>query len=495
MTGRRLPLRSVVPLGLGLALIVGLGLPSVGLSEGIFLKTAHTLNGESRGYCLDVVGRTPNIDIDAPLRLHSCKYGENSDDQQFGWVGNGQISAPMFDLCVVAETLAPDGELYVEDCADIMAQSWVIGPQGEISPASRPDLCVTIGSEYNLAGAPPWISPGYYARETDLQLCADSAQVYQQFRWGQPDGFERSHADTLGREMPMELAAKIREIVARGAGAQETSALYADQPRVYEPGEIEVAENLAYGPHERHRLDVHTANYRYDGAPMPVVMYFHGGGFVRGNRTTYRNVSDYFASLGLVGVNATYRLAPEAKWPAGAEDVGAAVAWVKQNIRDYGGDPNQIVVIGKSAGAAHVATYAFRPDLLAPSVPAAAGVVLISGTYGADSSTPSDGRVAYFGEDFSQWPQISTLGNIERVDIPVLISISDFDRSTTKASFVDLVRELTVDHGQMPRVVQLIGHDHYSPNPSIGTQDTQLSAEILQLIRATAGAYRPMTAR
>jgi hypothetical protein len=60
---------------------------------------------------------------------------------------------------------------------------------------------------------------------------------------------------------------------------------------------------------------------------------------------------------------------------------------------------------------------------------------------------------------------------------------------------VDLVRELTVDHEQMPRVVQLIGHDHYSPNPSIGTQDTQLSAEILQLIRSTAGTYQQMTAR
>ncbi len=47
----------------------------------------------------------------------------------------------------------------------------------------------------------------------------------------------------------------------------------------------------------------------------------------------------------------------------------------------------------------------------------------------------------------------------------------------------------------MPRVVQLIGHDHYSPNPSIGTQDTQLSAEILQLIRSTAGAYQSMSAR
>ena len=71
-------------------------------------------------------------------------------------------------------------------------------------------------------------------------------------------------------------------------------------------------------------------------------------------------MADYFASLGLVGVNATYRLAPEAKFPDGANDIGAAVAWVKDNIAEYGGDPNQVFVIGKSAAASHAATYAFR---------------------------------------------------------------------------------------------------------------------------------------
>ncbi|NIW24237.1 MAG: hypothetical protein GWN29_06525 [Gammaproteobacteria bacterium] len=46
----------------------------------------------------------------------------------------------------------------------------------------------------------------------------------------------------------------------------------------------------------------------------------------------------------------------------------------------------------------------------------------------------------------------------------------------------------------MPRLVQLSGHDHYAPNPSIGTVDTQLSAEILHLIRSTSGGYQPMSA-
>jgi pimeloyl-ACP methyl ester carboxylesterase len=227
---------------------------------------------------------------------------------------------------------------------------------------------------------------------------------------------------------------------------------------------------------------------------MPVVVYVHGGGFVRGNRHSNRNVSDYFASLGLVAVNATYRLAPEAKWPAGSRDVARAVNWVRNNIRDYGGDPAQIYVVGKSAGAFHVAEFALRPSVAGDEGPAVAGVVLISGTYVADSSNPSQGRIDYFGEDLSRWSDISILGNIERTDIPFLLSISDYDSDTTKASFAELTRTLTVDYRRMPRTVQLIGHDHYAPNPSIGTVDTQLSAEILQLVRSTAGAAQRMTA-
>ena len=294
--------------------------------------------------------------------------------------------------------------------------------------------------------------------------------------------------------MPAELAAAIRRVTEQGVASSETSSLYTDQPRIYELEEIEVAGNISYGPHERHLLDVHTDTHR-NGDGRPVIMYFHGGGFVRGNKDGNRNVADYFASLGLVGVNATYRLAPEAKWPDGANDVGAAVAWVKENISEYGGDPNQIFVVGKSAAAAHAATYAFRPDVLNPGIPAAAGVIMVSGSYGADSETASEGRISYFGDDFSQWPNISTIGNVERTSIPVMFTVSEFDNPGVAPSLVSLLGEVTEKQGQMPRVVQLIGHNHYSPNPSVGTQDTQLSSAILQFVLSTAESVQQMTAR
>ncbi|NIW23128.1 MAG: alpha/beta hydrolase fold domain-containing protein, partial [Gammaproteobacteria bacterium] len=370
---------------------------------------------------------------------------------------SGQLRAPAFDVCVAAERVEAGSSLFARPCADTAEQTWSRGADGEIHPASRPDLCVTLDADYRLAGTPAWITPVFHARDVALAPCSTDAQARQQFRPGLSDELPSSFVATPGQQMPEHLATAVREIVSRGAGSRETARLYDDEARVYELSEIEVDAEITYGPHERHRLDVHTSTMRRSSAPVPVVVYVHGGGFVRGNRHSSRNVSDYFASLGLVGVNITYRLAPEDKWPAGSQDVASAVDWVRRNIADYGGDPNQIYVIGKSAGAFHVAEFALRPSVAGDTGPAVAGIVLVSGTYGADTSNPSQGRIDYFGEDLSRWSEISVLGNIERTELPFLLSISDFDSDRTKASFAELARTLTVDYRRMPRLVQLSG--------------------------------------
>ena len=474
------------PVAYAAVFALGMVLPVAALSEGAFLRNLHTLDDESRGYCLDVVGAGQNINREAPLGTRTCKYERNYVDQLFEWGSPDKLLVPEYGLCVAADQIDEGSQLFVQDCADAPEQSWTLTPDGLLKPASRPDLCLTLADERGLANSPSWLAMVYHGRTVSLAPCADSALALQQFRWAHTDEQKRRDADLLGDRMPAELAASIRRVSEQGVAAAETSGLYADQPRTYGLDEIEVTGNIAYGPHERNLLDVHIDTRRNDADPKPVVMYFHGGGFVRGNKDGNRNVADYFASLGLVGVNATYRLVPDAQWPDGANDVGDAVAWVKDNIADYGGDPGMIFVIGKSAAAAHAATYAFRPDVLKPGTPAAAGVILISGGYGADTDRASEARLAYFGEDLSRWPEISTIGNVERTDIPVMFTISEFDNAGTEASMVELVAEVTARQGRMPRVVQLIGHNHYSPNPSIGTQDTQLSAAILQFVRSIA---------
>ncbi|WP_350356967.1 alpha/beta hydrolase, partial [Escherichia coli] len=67
------------------------------------------------------------------------------------------------------------------------------------------------------------------------------------------------------------------------------------------------------------------------------------------------------ARQGYIGVNVEYRLAPEAHYPAGAEDVAMALAWLRAHARAHGGDPGLIVLIGHSAGGSHVASCLSDP--------------------------------------------------------------------------------------------------------------------------------------
>ncbi|MCA9109048.1 MAG: alpha/beta hydrolase [Planctomycetaceae bacterium] len=94
---------------------------------------------------------------------------------------------------------------------------------------------------------------------------------------------------------------------------------------------------------ERCRLDVyHPAELK----EFPTVVWFHGGGLSRGERSVPEGLREQ--GLGVVAVN--YRLSPKVKSPAYIEDAAAAVAWTFRHIEEYGGSRERIFVSGHSAG-------------------------------------------------------------------------------------------------------------------------------------------------
>jgi acetyl esterase len=86
-------------------------------------------------------------------------------------------------------------------------------------------------------------------------------------------------------------------------------------------------------------------------APRPVIAFFHGGGFVICSVATHDGLARRLANAaGAVVVSVEYRLAPEARCPAAAQDCYAATQWIHEHAADLGADPDRLVVTGDSAG-------------------------------------------------------------------------------------------------------------------------------------------------
>ncbi|WP_201985077.1 alpha/beta hydrolase [Hymenobacter rubidus] len=116
----------------------------------------------------------------------------------------------------------------------------------------------------------------------------------------------------------------------------------------------------------RHILDVYSPNKPVpNGAGYPVVLFIHGGSWTSGNKNIYTFIGRRLAKQGVVAVLINYRLAPPVHVPEQAADCARALAWTVQNIKQYGGDPARVFVMGHSAGGGLAALLATDDELLA----------------------------------------------------------------------------------------------------------------------------------
>jgi acetyl esterase/lipase len=116
---------------------------------------------------------------------------------------------------------------------------------------------------------------------------------------------------------------------------------------------IEVVADIDYAGsgNPRQQLDLYLPKMRSSAAPLPVIVFVHGGGWVGGTKGAGRVIVQPYAATGsYAGVSIGYRLASEARWPAQIHDCKAAIRWIRANAARHGLDPERIGVIGSSAG-------------------------------------------------------------------------------------------------------------------------------------------------
>lgn len=251
---------------------------------------------------------------------------------------------------------------------------------------------------------------------------------------------------------------------------------------------VAIHRDLPYGTHARQVLDV----YQPHGAhKAPVVVFVHGGAFVRGakdiNAAMYGNVLTWFARQGCVGLNVEYRLAPQAPHPQGALDVAAACAWVSEHIGAFGGDPAGVCLVGHSAGGTHAATYACDPALDAQRRDIAC-VVLVSARLAADTlpaNPNAEGVRAYYGDDEQRYATHAPMAHAARLALPVFVVNAQYENPLLDVYAAEFTHRIAQARRVAPRHMSVPDHNHVSVMAHFNSGEQLLGEQILDFFAAS----------
>lgn len=303
-------------------------------------------------------------------------------------------------------------------------------------------------------------------------------------------------SDQLPPDMSADWALQLRALGA-GFNLPQVQALYAPLLATQPTEGVQVHPDLRYGPHARHTLDVYAPS-EPAAALRPVLVCVHGGGFIRGDKAAKANAGYCFARQGFVTVAPNYRLAPDSRWPSGPEDVVALVGWLATHLPRWGGDPQRIVLMGESAGAAHVAAAVLmRRFGLAAAGGQVRAAILASGPYnprlerlarqafGVD--TPDPRNDAYFGsDDAAQLAGASIVEQIDAAPLPLLISYAERDLLQMQVQAGELFARLCTRHGYTPELLCVRDHNHFSQTVALNTGDARLAGPVADFVRRHA---------
>ena len=189
--------------------------------------------------------------------------------------------------------------------------------------------------------------------------------------------------------------------------------------------------NVAYQPVQgddptRALLDVYRPA---DAVHAPVLLFWHGGALMRGDKQLVTGLARALAEQGIVVVAANHRLSPAVQHPVHLQDAAVAVSWVKNHIADYGGNPQLIFLGGHSAGAYLSVQLAFDPRYLAAHgmmLPDITGVAAISPFLYVQEVAPVRSKVVW-GKDPSGWLEPSVSGYIGRDKPSIRLIYADGD--------------------------------------------------------------------
>ncbi|MBI1903740.1 MAG: alpha/beta hydrolase [Planctomycetia bacterium] len=239
--------------------------------------------------------------------------------------------------------------------------------------------------------------------------------------------------------------------------------------------------DLAYAEpkSERQSLDVYAPT---EGKNLPVVVWIHGGGWQRGDKSEVQKKPQAFVDKGFVFISVNYRLLPDATIKQMAGDVAKAIRWTHDHARDYGGDPNTIFVMGHSAGAQLAALVCTDDSYLTAeglSLSTINGCVPVDGdTYDVPMQIAAveERRAGIYRQKFGDEKSQKDLSPVTHVakgkNIPPFLILHVADHPETKAQSHRLAKALE-EAGISAKAFPAEGKSHTTINADLGLPDDQ----------------------
>ena len=250
---------------------------------------------------------------------------------------------------------------------------------------------------------------------------------------------------------------------------------------------VKVTYDLKYGLHSKQAFDLYEP-INSSQKSFPIIVFLHGGSFVAGDKSMYKNVGYHFAKLGITSIIMTYRLAPKYKWPSGTIDVANQLKWIRDNPQQIkNGDTSKVFLFGHSAGAQHAASYVFQEKFQIKN-DGVIGAILASGSvYDTDvlNQKADPQYYDYFGHDNKLYPVRSVLNSLDGRKIPIFVSYAEYDKDNFQYQANSLVNSLYLRDKEMPKVRKIINHNHLSEVFHFNTGPSVFSNDIMSFIKST----------
>jgi len=184
-----------------------------------------------------------------------------------------------------------------------------------------------------------------------------------------------------------------------------------------------VGKNVRFGDHGQ-KLDIWRGDEASKSSRLPVLIFWHGGGWVKGSRQDYAFAAKAFAKRGFLVVVPDYRKVPDVHFPDYIIDGAQAVSWVQDNIAQYGGDPENIALSGHSAGAHTAVLIGLDPSWIENASGNIGSIKAVVGMSGPYDFYPFDKKRSIDAMGQYEEPERTQPVNFARADAPAMLLLT-----------------------------------------------------------------------